>query len=397
MGAPMRALLFVLALLATAGVAEARVYRIDAGPDADARLRTALGVLQPGDQIRFGPGRFAITAPMRIAAERVTIRGQGPGVTVLDFTGAAAGDALALAANRLVVRGLSLENPQGDGLVVETGETVSLREVAVVWRGDAPAPPEADAIRIEAARAVLIERVTARGAPGAGLRLRGAESIVARESTFEGNAVGVAIGSTVAADLFLNRISANATGVILSDHPGLPRGRLVRLMENRIVDNGPAEAPADLERLGPGVGVLIGAAAQAFVMLNEIAGHGAANVALAASVERGADFTPVPQDVVLRDNRFGRSGFWTAGPLAAAGAMGADVLWDGATAFLTDRRPREEPVRFSLVNNVRTTGEAPIARNLNLRAAGAPLSEAYVTDDLPLVEPPPAPRPVRLR
>lgn len=394
----MRVLLVALAALATLGVAEARTYRIDAGPDADARLRTALSVLQAGDEIRFGRGRFAISGPIRINAERVRIRGAGPGLTILDFTNAADGDALGLAANRLVLRDLSIENPCGDGVVVENGEFITLQQVAVIWRGDQPAPAGADAFRVEFARSVLGDRLTARGAPGAGLRVRGAERVVAREGAFEGNGVGVAVGSTAGADVFLNRVSGNRTGIVVSDEPGLPRGRGVRILENRILDNGPAQAPEGLERLGPGVGVLIGAAAGAHVFLNEIGGHGAANVALSASDGRGADFTPLPIDTEVRENRFGRSGFWAEGPLAAAQAAGADLLWDGATAYMTDRRPREEPVRFSFVKNVRLNPqEAPVAFNLNLRSAGAPLSEAYVTTDLPLVEPGPALEPVRLR
>ena len=70
-----------LMLMATvalaAGPAMARSIAVAAGPDAQARLQTALIDAKAGDTVRLAAGRFALSEGLSLDVPGVTVRGAG--------------------------------------------------------------------------------------------------------------------------------------------------------------------------------------------------------------------------------------------------------------------------------------------------------------------------------
>ncbi len=107
-----------------------------------------------------------------------------------------------------------------------------------------------------------------------------------------------------------------------------------------------------------------------------------------------ANYNPLPRNIMIRDNRFGPTGFAPAGDiamLAQAGVALPDVLWDGATLYSVGGTPRSENVRIVVRDNRSSRTGASSFLSLGVPVAGAPLTEAVPDPTppplLPLTEP----------
>ena len=64
---------------------------IEAGPDAQETIQTALLLAEPGSVIELAAGRFDLNGSLSLDVANVTIRGAGSDQTILDFTNQEAG------------------------------------------------------------------------------------------------------------------------------------------------------------------------------------------------------------------------------------------------------------------------------------------------------------------
>jgi hypothetical protein len=114
---------------------------------------------------------------------------------------------------------------------------------------------------------------------------------------------------------------------------------------------------------------------------NDIADNGTVNVLISAYRDsfEDRDYNPIARDIVIRNNRFGNTGFAPAGDLAALAQLGValpDVLWDGATMYSVAGTPRTENVRIVVRDNRSTRTGASSFLSLGMPVAGSPLTEA---------------------
>jgi len=149
-----------------------------------------------------------------------------------------------------------------------------------------------------------------------------------------------------------------------------------------------------------GAGVFIMGGRDLHVFENEIGESSSANVIITAF--RGpisnAAYNPLPRDVMIRDNIFGRSGFAPAGDLAAlaqGGVRMADVIWDGADTFIAGGVPRTQPARIVVRDN-RSGREPGTFLSLGIPVAGSDFSEAAPSNAFPPLLDIPEPERVRI-
>lgn len=375
------------AALVMIGAAEARTWRIRPGAEAEQQLQTALIEARPGDTVQLGRGRFELTTGLSLDVDRVTIRGEGEQRSVLSFTGQRRGaEGLLITSDEVTLRDFAVENARGDAIKARDCNGIHIREVRVEWTGGPSPNNGAYGLYPVNCDNVLIERSIARGASDAGIYVGQSRNIIVRDNTAEYNVAGIEIENSFNADVFGNTATHNTGGILVFDLPGLPQkgGHDVRVFENRIVANDtPNFAPAGniVAGVPTGTGVLIMANRNVHVFDNDIADNGTVNVLVTSYRNEFEDreYNPIPRDVVIRDNRFGNTGFAPAGDLAALAQMGVpipDVLWDGATLFSVGGAPRTESVRLVVRDNTSTrTGQSTFL-SLGLPVAGSPLSEA---------------------
>ncbi|MFO1016373.1 MAG: parallel beta-helix domain-containing protein [Hyphomonadaceae bacterium] len=375
------------AALVMIGAAEARTWRIRPGAEAEQQLQTALIEARPGDTVQLGRGRFELTTGLSLDVDRVTIRGEGEQRSVLSFTGQRRGaEGLLITSDQVTLRDFAVENARGDAIKARDCNGIHIREVRVEWTGGPNPNNGAYGLYPVNCDNVLIERSIARGASDAGIYVGQSRNIIVRDNIAEYNVAGIEIENSFNADVFGNTATHNTGGILVFDLPGLPQkgGHDVRVFENRIVANDtPNFAPAGniVAGVPTGTGVLIMANRNVHVFDNDIADNGTVNVLVTSYRNEFEDreYNPIPRDVVIRDNRFGNTGFAPAGDLAALAQMGVpipDVIWDGATLFSVGGAPRTESVRLVVRDNTSTrTGQSTFL-SLGLPVAGSPLSEA---------------------
>ena len=382
------------AALTFASAADARTWRIRPGPDAEQELQRALIEARPGDTVRLARGRFELTQGLSLTVDRVTIRGDGEGRSILSFDNQRRGaEGLLVTSNGVVLRDFAVENTRGDAIKVRDCDGITFRGVRAEWtRGPNPDNGAYGLYPVNCSN-VLIERSIARGASDAGIYVGQSRNIIVRDNVAELNVAGIEIENSYNADVFENRATRNTGGILVFDLPGLPQqgGHSVRVYDNEIVDNNtPNFAPPGniVASVPAGTGVLIMANRNVHVFDNEIADHGTTHVlitAYRASFEDAA-YNPLPRDIVVRDNEFGNAGYAPAGDLAAltqAGVVLPDVIWDGSTLYSSGGTPRVETVRIVVHDNRSSRTGRGSFLSLGIPVAGGPINEAAPDPALP--------------
>lgn len=365
----MRSLALALCAFALAAPAYAKTLAVAPGPDAQEALQLALLDAKPGDVVELAAGRYVLTDGLSLDIDDVTIRGAGPDATILSFDGQQGGaEGLLITSDRVTVRDFAVENSKGDGVKSKDADQISMINLRVEWTGGPKTTNGAYGVYPVGSTNVLIDGVTVRGASDAGVYVGQSKNIIVRNSVAEFNVAGIEIENSRNADVYGNTVTRNTGGILVFDLPNLPvmDGHSTRVFNNRIINNDtPNFAPAGniVASVPVGAGVMIMANRNVHVFGNEIDGNQTAAVLLVGYTQAFDDptYSPIPREVVVRDNRIGRNGWAPAFPggaqlAAAVGGTLPPVLWDGVA-------PASGPQAMRLT-------DGPVL-NLNLPKAGA--------------------------
>lgn len=330
-----------VALLASTS-ALAATHTVEAGPDAQGRLQTALIEAAPGDTVEIGAGRFELTDGLSLDVDNVTVRGAGPNATILDFSGQmGAGEGLMVTSDDVVLRDFAVENTKGDGIKSKEADRIVYHNLRVEWtRGPHEENGAYGVYPVESTH-VLVDGVTVIGASDAGIYVGQSDQIVVRNSNVQYNVAGIEIENSFNADVHNNFVTKNTGGILVFDLPNLPQmgGHSTRVFNNLIVDNNTANfAPAGniVASVPAGMGVMVMANRNVEVTENILADNATGNVMLVAYSQEFDDesYNPLPRDVRVSGNLHGRAGWepgFEGGDMLAQ-AMGGSlppVFWDG--------------------------------------------------------------------
>lgn len=324
----------------------ARTIAVPAGDGAQERLQGALIDARPGDVVALGAGRFALTEGLSLDVDDVMVRGAGAGNTVLSFDGQKGeGEGLLVTSDRVTLKDFAVENARGNGIKSKGADGISFVALRVEWTGGPKESNGAYGVYPVSSSDVLIDRVTVRGASDAGIYVGQSKNIVVKNSRAEFNVAGIEIENSYNADVFDNVATRNAGGILVFDLPGLPQmgGHSIRIFRNEVVANDTPNFAAKgniVAQVPTGTGVMVMANRDVHVFDNRIAGNGGSAVMLVAyrAAFTDASYNPLPRDVVVRNNRYGRNGFAPAfeGGAQLAAAFGGtlpNAMWDGVTGF----------------------------------------------------------------
>jgi len=336
--------LTTLTLALLTSTAFAKTLDVPASADAQERVQTALLDAKPGDVVALGAGRFDLTDGLSLDIANVTVRGAGEDKTILSFAGQkGAGEGLLITSNSVTVRDLTVQDSKGDGIKSKGVDQISFLSLTVEWTGGPKASNGAYGVYPVASTNVLIDHVTVRGASDAGIYVGQSKNIIVRNSRAEFNVAGIEIENSMNADVHDNLSTHNAGGILVFDLPNLPQmgGHSTRVFRNKIIDNDtPNFAPKGniVAGVPTGTGVMLMANRDVHVFENDIQGNQTTGVMIIAYIQDFTDktYNPLPRDMVVRDNRFGRNGWdpnLLGGPVLAKALGGAlpPVLWDGVS------------------------------------------------------------------
>lgn len=380
----MRRLLTAVTLSLLAGTATARTIHVGPGGNSQEKLQTAFIEAQPGDVIHIAAGRYALADGLSLDVDNVTVKGDGPAATILDFTSQkGSGEGVLITSDAVVVRDLAVENAAGNGIKSKGSDGIALVNLRVEWTGGPKSTNGAYGLYPVSSKNVLIDRSVVKGASDAGIYVGQSQNIIVRSSRAEMNVAGIEIENSYDADVIGNTATNNAGGILVFDLPDLPQqgGRNVRIRGNRVLANNHVNfaAPGNIVAGVPsGTGVMVMANSQVEINDNDIANNNGNGVMIVAYTQAFTDaaYNPLPRSVFVAGNRFSGNGtapaFKGGKEIAAAlGGIVPPVMWDGITRYVV-------PGAAERTDGGNIASDAP-GFSLNLGLQGTPASAARPT------------------
>ena len=372
----------LIALLASSSLAQAKMIHVGPGGNAQEKLQTALIEAQPGDTVHIAAGRYALADGLSLDVDGVTVKGDGPDKTILDFTAQkVAGEGLLITSDNVVVRDLGIENAAGNGVKSKGSDGIALVNLKVEWTGGPKSTNGAYGLYPVSSKNVLIDRSVVKGASDAGIYVGQSQNIIVRGSRAEMNVAGIEIENSYDADVVANTATNNAGGILVFDLPDLPQqgGRNVKLTNNQVIANNHVNfaAPGNIVAGVPsGTGIMVMANAKVMVENNHVMGNNGSAVMIVAYTQAFTDkaYNPLPRSVSVAGNHFmdnGKAPAFAGGKEIAAAVGGTipPVLWDGITRYAVPGGGGEKLAEGGI--NIDAPGIS-----LNLGLQGTPATQA---------------------
>jgi parallel beta-helix repeat protein len=372
----------------------ANVIRIKAGPDAAKQAQAALIDAKPGQVIEFTAGQFDFTSTLSLDVSGVTVRGQGPGETILGFKNQGAGTGaeglLITSKQDVTLQGLTVQDTRGDGVKVQGTHKLVLRNIHVDWTGGPKETNGGYGLYPVLCTDVLIEDCQVQGASDAGIYVGQSQNIVVRRNRVAKNVAGIEIENSTRADVHNNLATDNSGGILVFTMPDLPtkEGRHCRVFRNRVLANNHDNfAPKGniVATVPPGTGVMIMANDQVEVFENKIAQNQTAALSVVSYLltEKPINddkYDPFCEAISVHDNVFSDNGGKPSGPLGEmlAKALGTplpDILYDGIVdpkKQSSTKQPLEQILRIHNNGNAGFANFDAIALKASAAGKGKP-------------------------
>ncbi len=306
------------------------VHRICPGPDAQKHALRAFFEAEAGEVIQFCEGRFSFSTSLIMTGKRgITIRGAGPGKTVLSFAESPAQDGISLSqVNGMTLEDLTILDAPGNGLRIFRTEDVTVRRVHVGWsNADPDSPlydPSMESWKQNGAYAfypvfcnrLLIEDSVAYGSSDSGFYVGQTRNALVRRNLAYHNVIGFEFENTYFSEFVENEARDNTAGISLFDLPSrIYTGAFNSAHHNKIHNNNiPNFAPlGTVAAFNPqGTGMLVFASDLIRIHDNEITNNDTIGIALfnygvvdANEAATQLDFYPEGVEIydnLMRDN-----------------------------------------------------------------------------------------------
>lgn len=281
-------------------------------------LMQQLILAQPGDVIEIAPGHYRFDSELSLTVDNVTIKGQSPETTVLDFSEQQSGaEGLLVTGNGVLLEGFAITNTKGDGIKAISVQGLTVRNVHIAWTGEQVSSNGGYGLYPVKSANILIEDCDISGASDAGIYVGQSRQVVVRRNIVHANVGGIEIENTNGADVYDNYAYNNTAGMLVFNLPDLSQlGRGTRVFRNVLVSNNhinfaaPINTVADVPQ---GTGLMLLAAKDIEVFENFITDNDTANILLVHYGITGrpvqdASFDPFIEGISLHNNTLLRAG-----------------------------------------------------------------------------------------
>lgn len=287
---------------------------VEPGEDFQRRLLEAFINAEPGQTIELPEGEFALDGTLSLDVDNVTVRGQGPGQTVLNFAAqASGGESILVTSNNVVLERFAVIDPPADGVKFKFSNGVTMKSLRVEWTCGACASNGAYGLYPVQTQNVLIEDSVVIGASDAGIYVGQSDNIIVRRNRVSLNVAGIEIENSTNSDVYENIAEDNTGGILVFDLPNLALdGERARIYDNTIRNNNtPNFAPeGNIVAIVPtGTGILAMAFDDIEIFGNRIEGNQSLAIAIVSYAISGlttddVNYNPDPRRIHVHDNEY---------------------------------------------------------------------------------------------
>lgn len=338
---------------------EAAIIALEVGDNFYAELQGALIEAKPGETIVMPEGVFNFSDGLSLDVDGVHLKGAGEGKTILNFAAqTGSGEGLLVTSDNVTLSDFTMQDTKGDGIKSKGADQITYRDLTVEWTGGPDESNGAYGIYPVESKNILVEGTTIRAAADAGIYVGQSENIIVRNNLVEYNVAGIEIENSSFADVYDNEAVNNTAAILVFDLPDLPvmGGHSTRIFNNVMTANNtrnfapPGNIVGDVPA---GTGVIVMANRNVHVFNNQFDDHKSAHIIVSAYEGEWEDkaYNPLPREVVIHGNTYGKGGYAPDKFVAAIHAelMGLDIppiLWDGVTDF--DGNTEDQPAALSI-------------------------------------------------
>ncbi len=228
-------------------------------------LQTQLIELDSNKVIVLPEGTFELRRSISMHNKSgITIKGAGKGKTILSFSGQVDGaeGMLIKGAKNLTLEGFTVADSKGDAIKVQEGVNVVMRDLETTWTKGKLSTNGAYGLYPVSCIGVLMEKCEASYAMDAGIYVGQSSNVIVRDNYAHHNVAGLEIENTICAEVYNNKATDNAGGMLIFDMPDLPqaKGDKIKFYKNTIINNnGENFAPKGMvvSTIPPGSGMII--------------------------------------------------------------------------------------------------------------------------------------------
>ncbi|MCB0703924.1 MAG: right-handed parallel beta-helix repeat-containing protein [Saprospiraceae bacterium] len=256
--------------------------------DFGKELQRQLIEAKEGTTVTIPEGTFELNRPLSFNdVSNVTIKGAGKGKTILSFKGQVEGGEgmIIKAVDGITLEGFTVADSKGDAIKVQGCNRVIMRDLEATWTGGKLDSNGGYGLYPVTCTNVLMENCEASFAMDAGIYVGQSTNVVVRNNWAHNNVAGIEIENTINADVYANKATDNAGGLLIFDMPDLPQanGHDIRVHDNEVAQNNGENFAAPgivVSILPPGTGLLVMAHRDIEVYNNRISGHNTVSIAL---------------------------------------------------------------------------------------------------------------------
>jgi parallel beta-helix repeat protein len=300
----------------------------------ESAISTAVNSAAPNTTFVFDTGTFSFTNTLSLPnVAGLTIKGQGIGNTILDFTNQTAGSAGISASgnSKVTFTQFTVQNTPGDGIKVQGANGVIFQTVQATWKNTNHLLDGAYGLYPVQSQNIYINNCQVSGARDTGIYVGQSANIVVSGNQVSQNVAGIEIESSVNADVSGNTATNNSGGILVFALPTLsppPGGSTdgtmnVRVFNNTITNNNTTnfgDPSGTVAQVPTGTGSFVLAGNNVEVFGNTITGNntvGFANVCYniinptfdpTDPTQNPTGLNPFSSNVYVHDNTFSGNG-----------------------------------------------------------------------------------------
>lgn len=267
--------------------------------DDQTAVQEAMIDVQTGQTLCLAAGTYRFTRQLSLDADGVTIRGEGPEATILDFSSQVSGaNGIIITGNDVTIAQLQVLDTPGDGIRADKVENITFDTVNVIWPDPMSMENGAYGLYPVQSNGVTVRGCLVEGSRDAGVYVGQSTQILVENNEARGNVAGIEIENSTDAIVRGNYAHDNTGGILVFNLPGLDvgDGKRTNVYDNVIENNNVPNfgVPGTVvAMIPPGVGVLVLAADVNEIADNEIRGNESVGIAIIAYVEA---LFPLPDD-----------------------------------------------------------------------------------------------------
>ncbi len=311
---------------------------LEPSDDDQSTLQAAVIEAEENATVCLSAGVFSLQTELAIDRDGLTLRGMGPDVSILDFSGQDVGaNGIHVRSDHVTIRELTVSETPGDGIRATDVDDIRFIETHIIWAAPSSNDNGAYGVYPVGSNGVLVDGCRVVGSRDAGIYVGQSTNVLVQNNDLYGNVGGIEIENTSDAEVTKNHSHDNTSGILIFNLPDLPilDGKRTKVHDNVVENNNLpnfADAGTIVAMVPAGSGFIVLASDSNEIHNNVIKNNESGGVIITSynqalfGMTEDDRYNIYAQNNYVHDNHFENNGKQAHGILAPSSA---DVVVDG--------------------------------------------------------------------